>query len=130
LRERPAQPKRRRHQLNFEVPGRQGGHARIWCVAVCQFFLRSVVPPVSWEFRVEGDQSRSASPALGGTGRIRIFAIITAERSATPTGSVSLWGFRSYSAAAAIIHLLLFAAMRVRCATDSYRAVGFDYKSP
>jgi UbiD family decarboxylase len=33
---------------------------------VCQFFFDAAAfPPISWQFRVEGDQSRSASPALG-----------------------------------------------------------------
>ena len=37
------------------------------------FGAASFLPvPVSWGFRVEGDQSRSASPALGRTGRNRL----------------------------------------------------------
>jgi hypothetical protein len=38
---------------------------------VCQFFFDAAsFPPVSWWFRVEGDHSRSASPALGSSGAV------------------------------------------------------------
>src|SRR5262249_44202246 len=47
LRERSAQPKGGRRWRFWRPPGREGGHARIWCVAVCQFFLRPRVVPAS-----------------------------------------------------------------------------------